>query len=858
MTRRILRMVGNAHIDPVWLWQWPEGMAEVRATFRSALDRMTEYPDFIFTAASAAHYEWIERIDPGMFEEIRVRVREGRWELAGGWWVEPDCNLPGGESLVRQALLGQRYFESRFGRTATVGYNVDSFGHPASLPGLLRGAGLGHYVFMRPQPHELELPGEVFWWEGIDGSRVLAARIPHEYCGPRGALDDYVATAVRKLDDLASGWNEALLFYGVGNHGGGPTRANIDSLHELDAAAADGNGRPRIVLSSPERYFAGLRAAIEGGDVDLPVWRADLQHHARGCYSAHAGVKRWDRAAERALVTAETLHASVGSLIGETEVGRRPDDEPPAPPAFEGAWRDVTFNEFHDILAGTAIEPAYDDARDAYGEALAIAGRATHAAFQRLARRIDIPVDPATKPIVVLNPHPWPTRSIVELETGGVADDDVLLDEDGRQLPLQRIQSLATASEWRRRYVFAIELPPLGYRTLRIATAERTAGTAAPEAQRLVATDMSLENEHLRLVIDRETGWITSLADRRGAAELVGEGLARALVIDDPSDTWSHGLVGYGEPIGRFEPRSIRLVETGPVRATIRVDGRFGESRLRLDVSLAAGARAVELRGTLDWRERRRLLKLRFGTGLVGPAAVATAGIAFGAIERPRDGSEEAAGPWADVSGRTATGAAAGLVVVNEAISGLDVRGSDLGLTLVRSPIYAHHDPRVPDEANEDFTYHDQGPRRFRLWLVPHAGDWRATAPARAAAELAQPPLSLLESFHAGPLPARGSLGAVEGEGVVASAFKRAEDGDATVLRLVETLGRDTPAQVRLAGGRELAVTLDPWSVRTFRLPDDGAREPQEVDLVERPLPSAPERQADHLADRLAHRALDR
>lgn len=830
MTERVLRMVGNAHIDPVWLWQWPEGLAEVRATFRSALDRLAEYPDFVFTAGSAAHYEWVERTDPAMFEEIRARVAEGRWELVGGWWVEPDCNLPGGESFVRQALLGQRYFRSRFDRQASVGFNVDSFGHAATLPQLLRRAGLDHYVFMRPQPHELALPGEVFWWEAPDSSRVLAARLPHEYCGPRGALDGYLEAALAKLGD---DWREAMLFYGVGNHGGGPTRANIDSLRSMDGM----DGRPRLVLSSPGRFFAGVRGAIERGEVELPVWRGELQHHARGCYSAHSRVKRWDRTAERALLTAETLEATVALALEEEAAEDR------APARLEQAWRDVAFNQFHDVLAGTAIEPAYDDARDSYGEATAVAGRVTAAAFQRIARRIAIPLDPQMRPIVVLNPHPWPLRAVVELETGGVRDEDVLVDEEERPLPHQRIQSLATASDWRRRIAFAADLPPLGYRTYRLLSAERAAAALPATPGELRASDTVLENELLRAELDPATGWIASLRARTGriaGLELAGEGLGRAIVLEDPSDTWSHDLVAYDRPLGAFRPVSVRLVEAGPVRATIRVDGRFGESRLVLDVSLAAGADRLDLRTTLDWRERRRVLKLRFGTALESASARSTAGIPYGAIERPADGGEEPGGTWMDVSGRMAThrgpgDGRAGLTVLTDGRAGLDARGSDLGLTLVRSPIFAHHDPRLADEAAELLAYQDQGLHRLHLVLLPHGGDWRAVEPARAAAELAQPPLTLLESFHDGELALRGSFGALEGRGVTGT-LKRAEDGGATIVRLVETLGRPTRASVRLPGGRYTDLDLGPWEVRTLVVPDDPARPAVESDLLEGPL----------------------
>ncbi len=204
-----LHMIGNAHIDPVWLWRWQEGCHEVLASFRSALDRLNEDPDFVFVSSSAVFYSWVEQIQPAMFEEIRARVREGRWEIVGGWWLQPDCNIPGGESFVRQGLYGQRYFKTKFGVTARVGYNVDSFGHHGMLPQILKQSGLDYYVFMRPNPQEQGLPGRLFWWESNDGSRVLAYRIPFEYyllgpgAGPaRPPLCRGAARTLRRADVL--------------------------------------------------------------------------------------------------------------------------------------------------------------------------------------------------------------------------------------------------------------------------------------------------------------------------------------------------------------------------------------------------------------------------------------------------------------------------------------------------------------------------------------------------------------------------------------------------------------------------------------------------------------------------------
>jgi alpha-mannosidase len=210
--KKQVHMVGNAHIDPVWLWQWQEGFQEIKATFRSALDRMNEYDEWIFTCSSAAFYEWVEQNDPAIFNEVRSRVAEGRWVLAGGWWVQSDCNLPCGESFVRQALLGQRYFVRTFGKIARTGYNVDSFGHHGMLPQILQKSGCDNYVFMRPMPSEKALPARVFHWQSSDGSSVKAFRIPYEYCTWPKELSQHIE---RCANEIADPINDVMCFFGV-------------------------------------------------------------------------------------------------------------------------------------------------------------------------------------------------------------------------------------------------------------------------------------------------------------------------------------------------------------------------------------------------------------------------------------------------------------------------------------------------------------------------------------------------------------------------------------------------------------------------------------------------------------------
>jgi alpha-mannosidase len=382
-------MIGHGHIDAAWLWPWWEGMQEVWSTFRSALDRMEEHPEVCFVASSAAYYEWIERLDPGMLDEIRRRVEEGRWELVGGWWIEPDCNIPGGEALVRQALHGQRYFLSRFGRAATIGFNVDSFGHPGSFPQLLRGAGLRRYVFLRPGPHEQELPGRVFHWESADGSSVLAFRVCNSYnSGP----DDIEEELAQNRAEIRPPHRGMACFFGIGNHGGGPTRANLGAIDQLRHRWPDTS----VEYGTLERFFEEAE-----GEGPRPAHRGELQHHASGCYAAHSGIKRWNRRAEQMLLAAERAQVLASRLNAA-----RPAD-------LGGAWRALLFNQFHDILAGTSLASVYDSARDGMGEAAAIAERELWASLQAVAARIDIPAVEGSTRSSSSNPtaSPWTPSS---------------------------------------------------------------------------------------------------------------------------------------------------------------------------------------------------------------------------------------------------------------------------------------------------------------------------------------------------------------------------------------------------------------------------------------------------------------
>ncbi len=803
-----LHLIGHAHIDPVWLWNWSEGLAEVLATFRSALDRMNEFPDFKFTASSAAFYEWTERAAPDMFREIQARVAEGRWEITGGWWIEPDCNIPSGESFARQGLLGQRYFRRAFGRQASAGYCPDSFGHNGMLPQILSQSGLQRYVFMRPMPHEKEgLPARVFWWQGPDGSRVLTLRLPFTYGTWGSMLDQHVSDCA---GEIQAPLDTMTCFYGVGNHGGGPTIENLNSIRRLNQRG----DLPELRLSTLEEFFTEV---MEHAD-ELPVVTGDLQHHASGCYAAHSGIKRWNRQSEQALLLGEKLAA-----ISAHEMGL------PYPSELGEAWKQVLFNQFHDIMAGTSIESAYEDAHNQHGEARAVASRAASFGLQSLAQAVEVPFQAETFPFIAFHPHAQAATIPLEIETFNLDGSERILDAQGRTLPSQLIHAEAQAA-WRRRVTFLAEMPATGYQVFRLVKAAE--GGAPPvHPTSLSCGQWFLQNDALRLELDPASGAIASLRDLRAGLEVFSGPAALARVHGDASDTWSHAVFDFHNPLGAFEPISIELVETGPVRAMLRVESRWRSSRMTQEYILYHGQDWLELRVSLEWHEQFQLLKLEFPLALQAPQARYE--IPFGWIERDANGLEEAGQTWVALSGLSASQQEYSLALLNNAKYSFSAAGSTLELTALRCPPYAHHVPNEL-EAGRRYAFIDQGQQDFTLRLLPRLGKPDPAEWSRQAAELNQPAILQQTAFHSGRLPQQLAFVELEPASLLLSAIKAAEDGDGLVLRAYNCAETEIRGRVCLTHwGREVSTRFGPFEVKTFHVPADPDQLIRETNLLE-------------------------
>ena len=816
-----VHLVGHAHIDMNWLWLWPETVEVCRATFRQALDFMGDaprrsgdaavpqaaFPEFTFSQSQASTYLAMEQDYPEIFADIGRRVKEGRWEVTGGTWVEGDMNMASGEAIARQILYAKRYFRDKFGVDVRIAWEPDTFGHAWTVPQILKKAGIDYYYFCRCGK---DIP--LFWWEAPDGSRVLA----YNFGGYSGGVDASIGDQPLEFA-RAFGVKDALHVYGVGDHGGGPTRADIESALELQRRLIF----PRVRFSTAQGFFDKVLSQT----TEFPVVRDELNFTFEGCYTTHADIKRWNRTSENLLPTAEAFSALAAAY------GRAyPRDD------FTTAWRNTCFNQFHDIFDGSAIHGSYEYSRGLFEQTHKLGSDALDGALGVIAARADTRGGGA--PVVVFNPMAWDRTDTVTATVdlpAGTAQVRVT-DDRGKQMPAQIVGR--DAQNGTLKVTFAAEVPSLGYRVFHVepvsAEQKHRGGVEGDDAGRL-------ENEFWRVQVDIANGTITSIYDKRRKIELVPPG-ERANVLQALFEK-PHGMSAWeiGE-ISRTEnldgPAEVRAVQHGPASAAIRVTRKWRASTFTQDITLYAGCERIDFVTTADWREIGTpqadfpMIKVAFPAALV--RAEATFDIPFGSIVRPADGHEVPALKWIDLTGTAAGGGEYGVSLLNDSKYGHDVNGSVMRLTLLRCPY--DPDPR-PDEGEHHFTYS----------LYPHAGGWRRAATVRRSYELNNPLIAITEAAHAGRLPASRSFLRVEPESLIVTALKRAEDAEDIIVRFYESIGAEARARVIPGfdwsgasdvtlmeaptgaaidvGPSEIRLEVRPWEIKTLRLGHKGVGE---------------------------------
>ena len=781
-------LVGHAHIDLQWLWSWDETVNQIiPQTFGQALKFMDEYPDFTFSQSTAALYLATEQHHLELFKQIQRRVKEGRWEIVGGRWCEGDLNMISPESHVRHFLYAQRYFRQKFGRMCTDGWEPDTFGHPWTMPQILRKAGIRSYYFCRGGGGSVDRPihqDPLFWWEGPDGSKVLAFNET-----PSGGWYNDVVTddKVREVAQFAAktGARDHLMVYGVGNHGGGPTRENIQAA----LAMRDYKPWPQIKFSTLGAFFDRLYAQV--GQFHIPTVREELNPEFEGCYTSHSRIKRYNRDSESLLVSAEVF-AALAAVNGRAY----PRDE------LEQLWRDVLWNHHHDTICGSFVHASSLYSAEMYEKLLKrgqeIRQQSQGALLAQIAGATGGSPDGAQEPrVAVFNSLAWTRSEPVEVTltlpatTGGV----LFTDDEGEEVAQVLSQHTGGDASTFRVCFLARGVPGCGFKVFGVRTL-----VSPPRGGLLVAAQPA-------------------------------SGLQAQLQIlhEKPTDMSAWKIGAFDKTTVLDRPVSTETLESGPVRRRERSVYEYDISRITQDALTYPGGGRVDYETTVDWKQVGNaehgsdMLKVAFGTGL--QAETATYEIPFGDVSRKNDGHEAVALKWCDLSTPER-----GVSVLNDCKHGYDVQDGVIRLTLLRSSY-------EPDPAPDVGTHH------LRYAAISHDGPLDKAAVARAAWEFNEPLQTQVLTATDKRKHVRAWSGcSVEPTNVIVTAVKRAEDGDDIVLRAYECAGKPVAATLRLGfegqgvseadllerdlpdagrvtiGGHTLTAEFKPYEIRTFRV----------------------------------------
>jgi alpha-mannosidase len=737
-----LLLSGHAHIDLAWRWPLEETRRKAQRTLSTALRMLERHPEMTFNQSTAQLYAYLEEDDPALLERLVEAAREGRFEPIGGMWVEPDCVMPSGESLTRQLLYGQRYFRERFGAEHTVCWLPDCFGFTPALPQLLAGAGITRFFTIKLSWSETNrFPNDLFWWEGLDGTRVLAHMFDNPDGGYNGVVGPVASRATWEAFKGKDAFGETLLSVGYGDGGGGPTEEMVERVAALDGFP----GLPVARFGRVDAFFDRAQAAAAAHA--LPVWSGELYLELhRGTLTTQGRTKRAHRRAERDLVAAEAL-SGLAALAGGSE-GE----------SLEPLWRVLLRNEFHDILPGSSIREVYEDAERELGEVIAGAGEVIAARLGELAERLG--AGPGDDALLVVNPDLSP-----------------------RPLKLEGPSGPLTA----RRVVEGLEAAVVK--------------PGEPAGELSVSAD-TLENDVLRVRVAPD-GTLASVWDKRAGREVLdGPGNQLWAYVDKPREWDAWELDATYPAQGERLTGTVAIGERGPHRASLRVEYAFRDSRVMQEIRLWAGSPRIDFHTTFDWHDRRWLLKARFP--LAVRSSRATFETAFGVVERAthRNTSweqarfEVAGHRFADLS-EPGYGAA----LLNDGRYGHHAEGSELGLSLLRSPFWP--DP-LADEGEQELVYS----------LLPHPGSWLQGGVLAEAEDLNRP---LLARPVSGEETSLRPL-TLEGLPVALGALKALEDGGGLALRVWEPQGARGAVRLGLPDG---------WRA-------DGA-----IDLLERPAGTA-------------------
>ncbi len=819
--RRTLHLICNAHLDPVWLWEWEEGAATAISTFRIAADLCDAFPDFIFNHNEVILYRWIEEYSPDLFARIQRLVKEGKWHIMGGWYLQPDCNMPCGEAFVRHVLMGRCYFGEKFDVYPTTAINFDSFGHSRGLVQIMAKSGYDSYIACRPSQEDAGTPGGEFIWEGYDGSRITFLRPYGWYLSPLGKAKQKVEAFL--VDGPQE--RETLMLWGVGDHGGGPSHQDLADLQALINETED----VEIRHSTPETYFRAILDRIP----NLPVHRQDLNPWATGCYTSMVRVKQWVRRLENELFATEKMATAASYQVGIVY----PQEK------LQQAFIDLLICHFHDILPGSSIQPAEEMALRLLHHGLENIARARARAFFALCQGQPVAIE-GEIPILVYNPHPYPVDATVECEFNlqdfNPSDDftDLQVYAGEEALPSQVEKELSNLNlDWRKRVVFSATLEPSRINRFDCKPRSTPLQRTYPQPE----GDIHFQTSDLEVIINAHTGLIDAYRVR-GVDTLEPDACKPLVMLDDP-DPWGMRNKSYRNLLGAFtllssdenqrfsgvtnpSLRPVRIIEDGEVRTVVEVVLGYENSRLVLRYKLPKRGSEVEIEVRVHWNEKDRMLKLGFRT----PDKYSSyhGQVAYGVDQLPGNGDEVVAQKWVAVVSQDMGQA---LTIINDGIYGSDFLDGEVRLSLLRSAGYSVHPiydrPLLPDDRYS--PRQEQGERLYHFWLNAGPSEERLERIDREALVHNEKPFSL-SFFPQGEGNPLQSFVVLEGDSAIQlAALKPAEEGDGLIARLFNPTAKTRQAVLKL-NESALSLTLSAFELQTWLLRDS---EWLETDLME-------------------------
>lgn len=810
--------VGHSHIDVAWLWQLKHTREKASRTFSTVNHLMEQYPDYQFLQSQPQLYEYIKEDYPEIYEKIKENIKAGRWEVTGGMWVEADCNVSSGESLVRQFLMGQKFMEEEFGIRSRILWLPDVFGYAWALPQIIKKTGHDYFMTTKISWNQFNRPPyDTFIWRGIDGTEVLTHFIttthtpePKYYTyngilGPQAAVYSWQHYQQKDIND------ELLFAFGYGDGGGGPTKEMIETGLRMQEIP----GIPEVKFGKAEPFFQRLAERVKDNP-RLPVIDGELylEYH-RGTYTSQGRTKRNNRLSEIMLhdvefVNALAMHKVPGHQYPQDEINEN--------------WKTVLRNQFHDILPGSSIAEVYQDSNAEYAQVLNSSAGHLRDALTALAAQMDLDGEK----LVVFNSLSWDRGGTVVLPWNDKLAGKVFVDDSGTALESRVLEG----AEGKVVEVEVPAIPCLGYKAFKIVdeTAASKQAQAKPEdAVRM--TGSTIESPYYRIVLN-ELGQITSLFDKQANREVIPAGKAANVLQafeDKPMnyDAWDIDIYYQEKPYDVQHPVKWEVLENGPYRVVVEFEWKFLQSTIKQQMIVYANRRRIDFKTEIDWNEHQVLLKAAF------PVAVrttkATYEIQFGNVERPTHWNtswdyakfETVAHKWVDLSQRDY-----GVSLLNDCKYGHDIKDNVIRITLLKSGIYP--DPNA-DQGHHEFTYS----------LLPHAGDWYAADTVREAYELNYPLRAVYADTPAGKLASADSFIKVNGESVILETVKKAEDDSSLILRFYEFGNRTCPVEVELNTnftsvhecnlleeaetpvtftGRKFTFEIKPYEIKTFKV----------------------------------------